>query len=137
MCAQLAAFAATTQSGQRHEVVLRGGWGGDTADVLKTHDCRHSGDAPGQALCAYLMPNTSWEFGHYNAKRAAACLDSASRKDFMTRLDRGEVPVEITSSLQMLSNKRILLTVRLAAAPPSASAVSGLSVLTLLAESRH
>lgn len=137
MCAQLAAFAAATQPGQRHEVVLRGGWGGDTANVLKTHDCRHSGYAPAQALCAYLLPNTSWEFGHYNAKEAAACLDSAGRKDVMTRLDKGEVPVEITSSLQLLSDKRILLTVRLAAARPSASTASYLSVLTLSAESRH
>lgn len=79
LCSRIAAFAASVKPGESHSVVLRGGWGGDTPETLMTHDCRHFGYAPGKALCAYLLPNTSWEFGSHNASRAAECLDSADR----------------------------------------------------------
>ena len=125
MCAEIAKFASMTVAGESHSVVLRGGWGGDEPNSLMTHDCRYSGYAPGDALCAYLVPNTSWEFGHYNARRAAACLDSSERQDFIRRLDRQELPAQITSSIQLLADKQIQVTVRLEA--------DELSILTLSA----
>lgn len=131
MCVQLAAFAETVEPGQSHSVVLRGGWGGDTQDTLMTHDCKHAGYEPAQVLCEYLVPNTSWEFGSYNAKRAATCLDSADRKDFIRRVEKYELPAEITSSLRALTDKTVQVSVRLEFTRPSGSRVAELSVLTL------
>lgn len=131
ICNEIASFAAATEPGQHRSVVLRGGWGGDTPDVLMTHDCQHAGYGPGKALCAYLLPNTSWEFGNYNAKRVARCLDSTERKAFMLRADSYEWPAEITSSLRLLADKSIQVTARLETSPPGAGKVSQLSVLTL------
>jgi hypothetical protein len=125
MCAEIAKFASAATTGESHAVTLRGGWGGDTPDVLMTHDCQHSGYEPGKSLCAYLLPNTSWEFGHYNAKRAATCLDSPDRQDFIRRMDKDEWPAAITSSLRLLPDKYIQVTVRFES--------NDLSVLTLSA----
>ena len=125
MCAEIAKFASMARAGESHSVVLRGGWGGDSPNSLMTHDCQDFGYEPGHALCAYLVPNTSWEFGHYNAKTAAICLDSPDRQDFIRRMDNYERPAEITSSLQLLADKDIQVTVRFDA--------KGLSVLTLSA----
>lgn len=133
MCTEIASFAAVAASGQSHAVVLRGGWGGDSPSTLMTHDCQHSGYAPGKALCAYLLPNTSWEFGSDNAKRVAQCLDSGERQDFVRRVDNYEWPVEITSPLALLMDKRIQVTVRLERTVPAAAGLSDLSVLTLSA----
>jgi len=133
MCAQLATFASMTKPGESHSITLRGGWGGDTPNTLMTHDCNHSGYEPGKTFCAYLVPNTSWEFGNYNARRAAACLDSSTRYEFIRRMDKYDIPAEITSSMQMLTDKNILVTVRLEAQPPSTKNLSDLSVLTLTA----
>jgi hypothetical protein len=124
MCSEIARFASAT-TGESRSVILRGGWGGDTPDALMTHDCQHFGYEPGKSLCAYLVPNTSWEFGQYNAKRAAACLDSPGRKDFIRRMDKDEWPAEITSPLQLLPDKHIQVTVRFES--------NDLSVLTLSA----
>lgn len=133
LCTELAAFAEATQPGQVNSVTLRGGWGGDTPDTLMTHDCKHSGGGSGMAFCRYLLPNTSWEFGHYNAVRAATCLDSTSRHAFAKRVENYDVPVAITSPMRLLSDKRIQVTVRLENRPPSAESLSQLSVLTLSA----
>ena len=110
LCAAIAEFAST--AGTDHTVVLRGGWGGDRPDSLMTHECRHFGHEPGKLLCAYLIPNTSWEFGRTNVKRAATCLDSPDRQDFMRRLDAYEMPAEMTSSLHLLEDKNIRVRVR-------------------------
>ena len=112
MCAEIAKFASAATTGESHAVTLRGGWGGDTADVLMTHDCKHSGYEAGKSLCTYLLPNTSWEFGHYNAKRAATCLDSPDRQDFIRRMDKDEWPAAITSSVRLLPDKHVQVTVR-------------------------
>ena len=128
MCAELAKFASAATTGESHSVVLRGGWGGDTPKILMTHDCRDFGYEPGKSLCAYLVPNTSWEFGHYNARRAASCLDSSNRRDFIGRIERYEWPTEITSSLQLLTDKNIQVTIRFEA--------KDLSILTISA-ARH
>lgn len=53
ICAWLATFAQATAVGEKHPVVLRGGWGGDTPDTLMTHDFTHWGYEPGAALCAF------------------------------------------------------------------------------------
>lgn len=133
MCAEVAAFAAATFPGQRHSVVLRGGWGGDTPNTLLTHDCKHMGYSPGKVLCEYLVPNTSWEFGNYNAKRVAECLDSPGRHEFVRRVDSYEWPAEMTSSLQLLKDKTIQITVRLESGAREPGSLADLSVLTLSA----
>jgi len=111
MCAEISRFASTIKAGESHSVVLRGGWGGDMPNILMTHDCQAFGYGPGNALCAYLVPNTSWEFGQNNAKRAAECLDSSSRQDFIRRLDKYEWPAEIASPLRTSADKDVQVTV--------------------------
>lgn len=125
MCDQIARFAESAQIGVAHSVTLRGGWGGDTPNILMTHDCEHSGYDPGKQLCDYLVPNTSWEFGQYNARSAVACLDSPERRSVIRKLNQDEWPIEITSSMRILKDKRIIVTVRFS--------TSNLSVLTLTA----
>ncbi|WP_457098147.1 hypothetical protein [Lysobacter sp. P5_B9] len=90
-----------------------------------THDCVHSGYEPGKELCDYLLPNTSWEFGKYNAKDAIACLDTAERRKLIRKLDDDEWPIEVTSSMRQLKDKHILVTVSFT--------TSNLSVLILSA----
>ena len=99
MCAQIANFAKSVQPGKTHSVLLRGGWGGDTTNTLMTHDCQDFGFEPGNKLCAYLVQNTSWEFGQYNARRAAKCLDTPQRKRFVRQLAEHKWPAEITGQL--------------------------------------
>jgi hypothetical protein len=93
-----------------------------------THDCRDFGYAPGAALCAYLVSNTSWEFGQRNAKRAAACIESRSRGRFSRQLDEGKFPAEITGELQGSGNKDMEIMVSFD--------VQQLSLLTLSAARR-
>jgi len=112
MCPEIIRFAASTQPGDTSAVTLRGGWGGDDGNTLMTHDCRHSGDDSSRALCAYLGPNTSWEFGERNARRAIACLDSGNANEALARLERGDEPVEITSTLRGAEDQGVLVTVR-------------------------
>ncbi len=133
ICSKLAAFAAASVAAEPHSVVLRGGWGGETKDAIMTHECRHSGYEPGKLFCAYLLPNSSWEFGAHNAERAAACLDSDDRKQFIQELSSYKSPVEITSSLKALKDKRVLVTLRFE--PPSTTArpPSNISTLTITA----
>lgn len=119
MCSEIASFAASVELGETHLVTLRGGWGGDHPNALMTHDCSNSGYGPGDALCRYLVPNTSWEFGYRNAMRAAACLDTRHRARFVAELERdvgkfqeGVTPREMTSSVRQLRDKTIHVTIR-------------------------
>ncbi|GAB3092406.1 hypothetical protein GCM10027159_07040 [Lysobacter terrae] len=123
MCTELTRFAQSVQAGASHSVVLRGGWGGDRPNTLMTHDCRFFGYAPGEQFCAFLVPNTSWEFGHYNARRVASCLDSTGRQDFIRQLDKSEGTAEMSSTLPISGDKGVELTVRFEA--------RDISVLTL------
>jgi hypothetical protein len=131
LCRELAVFAALTGHGQRSSVVLRGGWGGDSEGHLVTRDCTHASYRPGEVLCAYLLPNTSWEFGERNAMRAAQCLDSPERESFVQHVEDGAWPVVITSSLQQLTDKNIRMTLRLERAASWGKWVSGVSVFTI------
>lgn len=134
ICTEIATFASTVETGHSRAVVLRGGWGGDAPNTLMTHDCLHAGYDPGKALCDYLVPNTSWEFGSYNASRVAQCLDSAERRAFIRRINKHEWPTEMTSSLRLLADKRIQVTVRLEKSGTVPGKLSDLSVLTLSVE---
>lgn len=129
ICSNLAAFASASVTGESRSVVLRGGWGGDTKDTIMTHECRHLGYEPGKKLCAYLLPNSSWEFGVHNAERAAACLDSEDRKRFLEELSSDKSPAEITSPLKLLKDKQVLVTLRFE--PPTATARPPSSISTL------
>jgi hypothetical protein len=112
MCSEISQFALSSRTDIGHSVTLRGGWGGGKPDTLMTHACTHSGYEPGVRLCEYLVPNTSWEFGDYNAKRAIACLDSKDKDEILAKLDQGNETVELTSSLQRVADKQIQVTVR-------------------------
>ena len=125
MCNAIAHFAESAKVSVTRSVTLRGGWGGDTPDLIMTHDCVHSGYEPGKQLCDYLLPNTSWEFGQYNAEVAIACLDSAERRKLIRKLEQDEWPIKVTSSMQQLKDKHILVTVSFS--------TSNLSVLILSA----
>ena len=131
LCSKIAEFAAFSESGVTHAVVLRGGWGGETKDTIMTHDCRHSAYPPGKKLCKYLLPNSSWEFGVRNAERAAACLDSSDRQRFFDELKSDKSEAEITSSLQMLKDKQALVTLRFEQPSMAAKPPSSISVLTI------
>jgi hypothetical protein len=99
MCVEIASFASAVEPGTTHLVLLRGGWGGDTPNILMTHDCQDFGFEPGNKLCAYLVQNTSWEFGQYNARRAAECLDTPQRERFVRQLAEYRWPAEVTGQL--------------------------------------
>ena len=131
ICAELATFAQATAIGETHQVVLRGGWGGDAPGVLMTHDCTHSGYEPGAALCAYLVPNTSWEFGSRNAERAAACLVSTEPGQFEDASRAGNA-LSVSGRLKSLPNEPVVVGLRLERQSPT----SGLSVLTVSASRR-
>ena len=103
LCANLRQFASTVQPGQTRSVTLRGGWGGDRPETLMTHSCEHSGHEPGKLFCAYLVPNTSWEFGQYNAKRAAACLTAPDKEQFLAALEQFENPAELQGTLAAIA----------------------------------
>jgi hypothetical protein len=133
ICSNLAAFASASVAEESHPIVLRGGWGGDAEDTIMTHECRHSGYEPGKKLCAYLLPNSSWEFGAHNAERAAACLDSMDSKRFLDELSSGTSPTEITSSLKLLKDKQVLVTLRFEPPLATAKPPSGISTLTISA----
>ena len=93
----MVAFANATAIGESHSVVLVGGWGGETPEELMTKTCTFSGYPPGDAFCRFLMPNSSWEMGIYNAKRAFACLDPKVEKDALRHLAQYEATVEVDS----------------------------------------
>ena len=112
LCAEIARFAGNAKAEVIQSVTLIGGWGGEEPNTLMTHECRHLGYEPGKVLCAYLVPNTSWEFGRYNARDAAACMDSQERKHFSAQLEQGVSPVEITSTIRQLTDKNIQVTLR-------------------------
>ena len=99
LCANLRQFAGTVPPGQVRSVTLRGGWGGDRPEILMTHSCEHLGYEPGKLFCAYLVPNTSWEFGQYNAKRAAACLTAPNKGQFLAALEQFKNPAELQGTL--------------------------------------
>ena len=126
ICSKIADFAASSEPGMSHAIILRGGWGGDTPDTIMTHECSHSGYAPGKKLCAYLLPNSSWEFGVHNAERAAECLDSGDRHRFVEELKAGKEQAEITSSLQLLRDKRVHVTLHFRR--PQASGISEFAI---------
>ena len=128
ICAELATFAQATADGEMHQVVLRGGWGGDSPDALMTHDCTHFGYEPGAAFCAYLVPNTSWEFGSRNAERAAACLASAGPGQFDAASATGK-DFRLSGRLKSLPSEPVVVTLKLEREIPE----SGLSVLTISA----
>lgn len=112
LCANLRQFASTVPAGQIRSVTLRGGWGGDSPETLVTHSCEHTGYGPGALFCAYLVPNTSWEFGQYNAKRAAACLAAHHEKDFLAALDQFKEPAELQGTLVTAAGSAATVTLR-------------------------
>lgn len=126
LCEELAVFASSAVTEVSPPVVLRGGWGGGP-DTLMTHDCTHHNSDSGKTLCAYLLPNSSWEFGSGNAINVAACMDSSDRFGFIKKVENDEWPAEISSPLRLLSDKSISLSARIAADG------RGLSILTLSA----
>ncbi|RYG97824.1 MAG: hypothetical protein EON58_08810 [Alphaproteobacteria bacterium] len=128
ICAELATFAQATAVGETHQVVLRGGWGGDSPGALMTHDCEHSGYKPGATLCDYLISNTSWEFGSRNAERAAACLVSTEPGQFEAAWAAGN-PFGVSGRLKSVPNGPVVVALKL----ESKSPMSGLSVLTVSA----
>jgi hypothetical protein len=128
ICAELAAFAQATAAAEMHQVVLRGGWGGDSPDALMTHDCTHYGYEPGAEFCAYLIPNTSWEFGSRNAERAATCLASAGPGQFDSASAAGK-DFSLSGRLKSLPSEPVVVTLKLERERPE----SGLSVLTFSA----
>ena len=99
LCQQLQQFAASVPNGQTRTVMLRGGWGGDSPDALMTHFCDASGYEPGKIFCAYLVEHTWWEFGKYNARRAAVCLESADQANFLASLDEQRATMELQGHL--------------------------------------
>lgn len=129
MCSNIAEFAASSESGQSHSIVLRGGWGGDTKETLMTHECLYSGFAPGKKLCAYLLPHSSWEFGQHNAERAVACLDSGDRKEFLDQLNSKHPDAEITSSLRLLKDPDVRVTLHYE--QPGGASISVLTIFVI------
>ena len=111
LCAELAHFASAVPPGDTHAVLLRGGWGGDKPNVIMTHDCQSFGFEPGDNLCSYLVQNTSWEFGQYNARRAADCLDTPLREEFKRQLAEYKWPAELSGYLLGASDGA-LITIR-------------------------
>lgn len=128
ICTEIAAFAKATPAGETREIVLRGGWGGDTPGVLMTHDCTHGGYASGAQLCEYLIPNTSWEFGSRNATRAAACLLLDESVDFDNAWASGEATT-VSGRLRDFPGEPVIVSLGLEAA----GTYSNLSVLTISA----
>lgn len=81
LCPQMAAFANAALDDGSHTVRLTTDWGAlytkpDAPDeqLLYAKACEHESYAPGQALCAYLLKNTSTEFAEINASRALRCI---------------------------------------------------------------
>lgn len=79
-CDHLVAFANATPRAATHQVTLTTDWGGQFAEagVIARKHCEHGGAAPGKALCAYLMENSSTEFAEHNVRRALQCLGAGS-----------------------------------------------------------
>ena len=127
MCPQIARFARSVEPGGTHVVTLRGGWGGDVKGTLMTHDCTHGGYAPGAALCEFLMPNTSWEFGERNAMAALACVDAPERRALRKRLETSDAGFELGSTLAGVADKEVRVVLGFRNQP------NGLSVLDITA----
>lgn len=85
ICTHLAHFAEAVPPVETHTVLLQGGWGALPGPLMR-HECIHSGSAPGKVFCDYLLPNSSWETGVRNARRAARCLAPAARDDMLRQL---------------------------------------------------
>lgn len=100
LCSQLRVFASAVPSAQERKVTLRGGWGGHSPGIVKTHTCEHAGDGPGRTLCAYLVQNTSWEHGQVNARRAAECVDSIGKQAFLASLGNPQGAAKLQGSLK-------------------------------------
>ena len=77
-----------------------------------THSCEHAGYEPGKLFCAYLLPNTSWEFGQYNAKRAAACLDAPDKSGFFAALEQFKNPAGLSGKLSGTAGSPATVTLR-------------------------
>jgi hypothetical protein len=88
--------------------------------TLMTHDCTHGGYAPGAALCDYLMPNTSWEFGYRNASRVVACMDADEGEALRRKLETAPADFELRSSLRRVEDKSIRVMVRYRSVPDTA-----------------
>ena len=99
LCQHLREFAASVPAGETRAISLRGGWGGDSQQTLMTHSCEHGNYPPGKSFCEYLVPNTSWEFGQYNARRAVMCVESSDKKPFIESLDELQGPAELRGTL--------------------------------------
>jgi hypothetical protein len=113
MCPELARYAESVQPGTTRAVVLRGGWGGDGPNILMTHDCKAEEDDPaGAKLCAYLVQHTSWEFGNYNAQRAATCLASDRAADFLKALEEYPPLATLEGPLTAFRDRPVRLSIR-------------------------
>ena len=126
LCEELARFAVATQPGTTSSVKLTAGWGGEPdagepgMDVLMTKRCEHGGTEHGVALCKYLMPNTSWEFGNRNASRAVACLDANERNALRRKLETAPDDFELASTLRRVDDKSVRVTLRYRSVPDTA-----------------
>jgi hypothetical protein len=122
LCRRIAEFVRTSDDSSAHAVVLKGGWGGGQSDIVMTHDCMHDGYAPAMALCSYLLPHSSWEFGKANAEAVLGCLDRAT---YRSGLELLKLDQEMALKGHLRSTKyKVMITFR-----PTDE--HGLSVLTI------
>jgi len=98
LCTAIAEFAAATPPTVRYQVELVGGRRSDPPGP--EHLCKHGGTAPGEHLCGYLVPHTTWEFGKSYAEKAFMCLESGARKQALIRLSANDYLVEVTARLK-------------------------------------
>jgi hypothetical protein len=117
LCAEIIDFANATPAGEEHSVVLVGGWGGEEPGELMTHSCTFSAYLPGDRFCQYLIPNSSWEMGIYNAKRAFACLDSKTEAAASRQLQEHIAAVEVDSRHLNWLNSGVLVRIQFGPRP--------------------
>jgi hypothetical protein len=129
LCSELNRYLASTANVTGpSRVILRGGWGGERPETLMTHDCRFEGSASGQSFCAYLRPNTSWEFGNYNVSRVAKCLQPGTARDRLSAASESNSNIKISTIVSAVPTIELSIDY-------VNSDKHGLSVLTLQAES--
>ncbi len=96
LCAPLRAFAASTEPGQKHEIVFRTSWGGGAfkdapeENTFNAWRCEHFHYEKAERVCKVLMEQGSVEFGNHNAMRAIECLSPKTAFAEHTVFERGE-----------------------------------------------
>jgi hypothetical protein len=97
LCIAIADFAASAPSTQMLQIDLVGGRRSNPPGP--EHYCRHRGSEPGEKLCNYLVPHTTWEFGKPFAEKAFQCLTPGTYRRARAQLSSGAPLVEATSRL--------------------------------------